>query len=71
MIRRYCKRAGIPSFGLQDMKAKGATDMSLAQVPLEVIQALCGHESKTTTEIYIKRHMTTIAAPNQLALGGK
>lgn len=71
MIRKYCNpRHGekIASFGLQDLKAKGATDMYQRGVPLEQIQVLCGHASVTTTEIYVKRHLTQVAAPNRLAL---
>jgi integrase len=71
MIRRYCKNAGVASFGLQDMKAKGATDMYHAGELLSKIKELCGHESETTTEVYIKRHMKTIATPNQRAIAGK
>lgn len=70
MLRRYCKKAGVTSFGLQDIKAKGATDMYQAGVPLEQIQALCGHDSVTTTEIYIKRHMTRVVSPNQVTIAG-
>lgn len=58
------------SFGLQDLKAKGATDMYLAGVPLERIQVLCGHDSVTTTEVYVKRHMQQIAAPNMVKNAG-
>lgn len=71
MLRRYCKKAGVKTFGLMDVRAKGATDMYLAGVPLEKIQMLMGHESVTTTEIYIKRMMQTItiAKPNELKIG--
>jgi site-specific recombinase XerD len=50
-----------------DVRAKGATDMYLAGVPLETIQQLMGHESVKTTEIYIKKLLETvsIAAPNK------
>jgi len=41
---------------LYDLKAKGATDMWRNKVPLEQIQALYGHYSVTTTEIYVKAH---------------
>jgi integrase len=70
MLRRYCIKAGVKTFGLQDLKAKGATDMYQAGVPLEEIQMLCGHDSVTTTEIYIKRHLTRVVAPNQVAIAG-
>jgi integrase len=70
MLRRYCVKAGVPTFGLMDVRAKGATDMYLRDVPLEHIQQLMGHASKTTTEIYIKRLLATvrIAQPNQRAV---
>lgn len=68
MLRRYCKLAGIKTFGLMDIRAKGATDMYLAGEPLEKIQQLMGHKSVTTTEIYIKRLLGTIriAKPNTI-----
>lgn len=67
MIRRCCKAADVGSFGLMDVRAKGATDMYLRGVPLERIQLLMGHESVQTTEIYIKRMLQTvsIATPNK------
>lgn len=70
-LRRSCKRAGVKSFGLMDVRAKGATDMYLRGVPLETIQQLMRHKSKTTTEIYIKRLLDTIstAAPNRFQVG--
>lgn len=70
MLRRYCKKAGVPSFGPQDLKAKGATDMYLAGVPIEQISALCGHERITTTQIYIKRHLKTVVRPNMNDIPG-
>lgn len=70
MLRRYCKTAGVRSFGLMDVRAKGATDMYMSGIPLETIQRLMGHKSKTTTEIYIKRLLQTItiAQPNPLRI---
>ena len=70
MWRRWCniaKRAGenTRTFGVMDLRAKGATDMYQAGVPLETIQALMGHESVTTTEIYVKQHLKVVVKPNQ------
>lgn len=67
MLRRYCIRVGVQTFGLMDVRAKGATDMYLRGVPLEQIQALMGHKSVQTTEIYIKRMLATVrtVAPNE------
>ena len=70
-LRKACLRAGVKTFGLMDVRAKGATDMYLRGVPLEVIQRLMRHKSKTTTEIYIKQQLATISTvrPNAVAAG--
>lgn len=60
--------ADMPSFGLRDLKGKGATDMWLAGVPIERIQLLCGHADKTTTERYIKARWRETATPNLVDL---
>ena len=59
----------MPSFGLRDLKGKGATDMWLSGEPIERIQLLCGHEDKATTEIYVKQRWRETAAPNMVKLG--
>lgn len=57
------------AFGFRDLKGKGATDMYYIQkVPIEQIQQLLGHASKTTTEIYIKQRWRETAAPNMVAM---
>lgn len=58
----------VHSFGFRDLKGKGATDMWLAGVALEQIQALCGHEDKTTTEIYVKQRWRETVQPNRVAM---
>lgn len=69
MLQRYRKKAGIKeSFGPYDLKGKGATDMWLSGVPLEKIQVLCGHESVTTTEIYVKCRWRGTVMPNQVQM---
>lgn len=60
----------MPSFGFRDLKGKGATDLWLADHPIERIQLLCGHKTKTTTEKYIKARWRETAAPNSLRVGG-
>jgi integrase len=60
--------APIPSFGYRDLKGKGATDMWLAGVPVEQIQALLGHKNKTTTEIYIKQRYREAVQPNTVQI---
>jgi len=57
------------SFGFRDLKGKGATDMWRAGVAIEEIQLLCGHEDKTTTEIYVKQRWHETAEPNQVVMG--
>ena len=59
----------IGSFGFRDLKGKGATDMWLAGVPIELIQMLLGHEDKTTTEIYIKQRWRETAVANRVVMG--
>lgn len=64
------RKTGIKDFRLYDLKAKGATDMWLSGVPLERIQVLCGHESVTTTERYVKCRWRGVVEPNQVANNG-
>jgi integrase len=66
--RRARKLPAIASFGFRDLKGKGATDMWLAGVPIEKIQALCGHKNKTTTERYVKQRWRESVQPNTLAI---
>lgn len=70
MLKRRQAAAGVASFGYYDLKGKGATDMWLRGVPLEQIQALCGHESVQTTERYVKSRWRGVVQPNRLASGG-
>jgi integrase len=60
--------AEMPSFGLRDLKGKGATDMWLSGTPIEQIQHLCGHADKATTERYIKARWRETAQPNNLQI---
>ena len=62
--------AEMPSWGFYDMKGKGATDMWLNGIRLELIQVLCGHDSVKTTERYVKRRWRGIVAPNQTPMAG-
>lgn len=64
MFRRYVRKADLKDFGMYDIKGKGATDMYRSGVPLERIQHLLGHDSITTTEIYIKARLPDVAMPN-------
>lgn len=72
MFRRIQKRvrkevpdlAAMPTWGFYDLKGKGATDMWRSGVPIELIQLLCGHADKATTEIYIKSRWRETAQSN-------
>lgn len=66
--RKARKLEPMASFGFRDLKGKGATDMWRAGVPIETIQALCGHATKTTTEIYIKQRWQETSQPNQVVV---
>jgi integrase len=61
-------KLAIQPFGYYDLKGKGATDMWLSGVPLERIQALCGHESVTTTERYVKSRWRGTVTPNMVKI---
>jgi integrase len=75
MFRRAVTAAGIVmkgddgkehvDFGLRDLRAKGATDMFRAGVPIRHIQLLLGHSSVRTTEIYLKDLLAEIVRPNE------
>lgn len=70
MFRRYCdkKHANVADFGLRDLRAKGATDMYRAGMPIRHIQRLLGHKSVLTTEIYLKSLIPEAVAPNETAV---
>lgn len=65
MLRRWCKKAAVPSFGFGELKGKGATDMYHDGISINLIRDLCGHESTKTTEIYIKARTRKAVAPNR------
>jgi site-specific recombinase XerD len=64
MFRRYVRKAGLKDFGMYDIKGFSATSMYRAGVDLARIQLLCGHDSQTTTEVYIKARLPYVAMPN-------
>lgn len=68
MLQRSIEKAGVKTFGFYDMKAKGATDMYLAGVPIAEISFLCGHASIRTTEIYIKQRWRGTAQANKTSM---
>ena len=71
MLRRYITKADVEGFGFYDLKGKGATDMWLSGVSLELIQVLCGHESVRTTEVYVKCRWRGTVEPNNVVMENK
>jgi site-specific recombinase XerD len=57
------------TFGFYDLKGKGVTDIFQAGISLTYIQALAGHESVTTTEIYIKARLNKPIVSNTREIG--
>jgi integrase len=70
MFRRYCAagKGNVTDFGLRDLRAKGATDMYRAGIPIRTIQKLLGHKSVQTTEIYLKSLIPETVRPNEVAI---
>lgn len=74
-LSKYRKQAKLSTgimpepFGIYDLKGKGATDMYQSGIQLEYIQALAGHESVTTTEIYIKSRINKPVVSNTRKIG--
>jgi integrase len=68
-LRQAAGLVPMPSFGFRDLKGKGATDMWQAGIPIELIQQLCGHEDKHTTEIYVKQRWRETATANLVSMG--
>lgn len=55
MFRRHCLKAGVKDYGRRDHRAKGATDMYNAGIPISEIQALLGHTTEAQTRKYLKQ----------------
>lgn len=58
----------MPPFGFRDLKGKGATDMWRNGIAIELIQHLCGHADKATTEIYVKQRWHETATANAVVI---
>jgi integrase len=52
-MRTLCKKAGIKYFRFHALRHSGASLMDACNVPIGSIQRILGHESRTTTEIYL------------------
>ena len=53
IMRTLCRKAGVRYFRYHPIRHAGASLMDNHNVPLGAIQRILGHESRTTTEIYL------------------
>jgi integrase len=53
LMNILCRRAGVRLFGFHALRHFGASVLERANVPIGTIQRILGHESRTTTEIYL------------------
>jgi len=53
LMKLLCERAKVDYFRYHQIRHSGATRMEKAGVPLTDIQYILGHESRSTTEIYL------------------
>jgi site-specific recombinase XerD len=70
MLNRYRERAGIPrrlgrAYGMHSLRHTCATHLQQAQVPLETIASVLGHQSLASTRVYTQ---VDVPALRQVAL---
>jgi len=53
LMGTLCRKAGVRPFAFHALRHFGASMLDQAKVPLGAIQRILGHESRTTTEIYL------------------
>jgi integrase len=53
LLGKLCDKAGVRPFAFHALRHFGASLLDQAKVPLGAIQRILGHESRTTTEIYL------------------
>jgi len=54
IMASLCKKAGVRYFHYHALRHFGASLLEQANVPIGSIQRILGHESRTTTEIYLQ-----------------
>ena len=54
LMKTLCEKAGVRYFRYHPIRHSGASTMDNNNVPLGSIQRILGHESRKTTEIYLK-----------------
>jgi len=52
-MKSLCKKAGVHYFRFHALRHFGASVLDQANIPIGSIQRILGHESRTTTEIYL------------------
>jgi integrase len=53
IMRSLCKKAGVQYFRFHALRHAGASMLELNNISIGTIQRILGHESRTTTEIYL------------------
>ena len=53
IMKTLCREAGVPYFRFYALRHSGASTLDDHNVPIGAIQRILGHESRTTTEIYL------------------
>jgi integrase len=53
IMRRLCEKAGVRYFRFHPLRHAGASTLDINNAPIGAIQRILGHESWTTTEIYL------------------
>jgi integrase len=53
IMRSLCKKAGVQYFRFHALRHAGASTLELNNISIGTIQRILGHESRTTTEIYL------------------
>jgi len=64
-VRAACEAAGVPVFGLHDLRRAAATEWHAAHVPIRKIASWLGHSDHRTTELYLGEYRSDseIVAP--------
>lgn len=67
MLRRYCKNAGVESFGLTHLRPKAITDVYQDTGDIRKVMALSGHKTERQALAYVRQFVPIVAQPNERA----
>ena len=69
MLRRYCKKADVNTFGLVHLRPKAIADVYQdTSGDLLAVMALSGHKTERQALAYVRQHLPVIAQPNGRAM---